>query len=190
MALIRELLPEDNKQVLHAKDELWSLGLDSLAMAHLSSRINSVFGVILPPSTLFALHTLGHIDAALFGSKNALFRAIGCSKIIKWKSEAQQSFEGLMELLKEDQDLLLQHVTDDMINGGDPSAQPSGKPSSSTSTVLLTGATGFLGPFLVQSLLAHCACDVVCVVRATTSKAACVRLKNVFQFYHLQVMYM
>jgi len=53
--------------------------------------------------------------------------------------------------------------------------------------VLLTGATGFLGTYLLSELLYQTTADVYCLVRADDSDAATARIKLQLQFYALWV---
>lgn len=53
--------------------------------------------------------------------------------------------------------------------------------------VLLTGATGFLGAFVLAELLARTRAEVVCLVRAPDPAEAHRRLRDNLAFYHLEV---
>ena len=61
---------------LRAEAPLHSLGLDSLAIARLSSRLADRFGVSLAPRTLFVLPTLAALEAALFGGEAVARQAV------------------------------------------------------------------------------------------------------------------
>ncbi|GGS49643.1 non-ribosomal peptide synthetase [Actinokineospora fastidiosa] len=52
--------------------------------------------------------------------------------------------------------------------------------------VLLTGATGFLGAFLLRALLDHSGVEVVCLVRAEDDNAAAERLRQTLHRYRLR----
>ncbi|AKT43247.1 type I polyketide synthase [Chondromyces crocatus] len=61
----------------------------------------------------------------------------------------------------------------------DPDIQPpSGEASSTMRAVLLTGATGFLGPFLLRELLERTDATVHCLVRARDERGAAARLEQ------------
>ena len=51
--------------------------------------------------------------------------------------------------------------------------------------ILLTGATGFLGAFLLRELLDRTAAEVHCLVRAKSTEAGRVRLRQTLQTYSL-----
>lgn len=54
-------------------------------------------------------------------------------------------------------------------------------------TVLLTGATGFLGAHWLAALLANTNCSIYCLVRANDDAAAALRLEAVFKHYQLPI---
>jgi thioester reductase-like protein len=70
----------------------------------------------------------------------------------------------------------------------DPDVQPlaGGAPSEPADEVLLTGATGFLGAFLVEELLARTSAKVVCLVRAPDQAAARRRLSENLLSYRIR----
>jgi thioester reductase-like protein len=53
---------------------------------------------------------------------------------------------------------------------------PQGEPEPSPRLALLTGATGFLGPYVVRQLLSHTSMRLVCLVRAPTHELAMARV--------------
>jgi len=53
----------------------------------------------------------------------------------------------------------------------------------SSKTVLLTGATGFLGIHILRECLSTCQCDVVCLVRRKDGKGGRERLEEAFSSY-------
>ena len=59
------------------------------------------------------------------------------------------------------------------------------KPITNPNNVLLTGATGFLGSFLLDELLRHTQADIYCLIRATDIKLANKRLKDKLSFYKI-----
>src|SRR5947207_4972780 len=67
----------------------------------------------------------------------------------------------------------------------DPNIQPVGPASrrSDPQTVLLTGATGFLGAHLLQDLYQHSAATIYCLVRASNDQEARQRLQTNFARY-------
>ncbi len=66
-----------------------------------------------------------------------------------------------------------------------PSITPQSTLQSSIPEVLLTGATGFLGTFLLRELLKQTRADVHCLVRATSFEEGKAKLWNQLKKYHL-----
>jgi thioester reductase-like protein len=75
----------------------------------------------------------------------------------------------------------------------DPEIQPTNLPTGSVQTgarprtgrILLTGATGFLGSFLLSELLRHTRTDVYCLVRAPDAEEGGERLREALEAYEL-----
>lgn len=63
--------------------------------------------------------------------------------------------------------------------------QPSDWASQPIESVLLTGATGFVGAFLLAELLAQTSADIYCLARAETEDTAHQRLRENLDFYRL-----
>ncbi|MEM8722528.1 MAG: thioester reductase domain-containing protein [Cyanobacteria bacterium P01_G01_bin.39] len=59
------------------------------------------------------------------------------------------------------------------------------KPTVNSKRILLTGATGFVGAFLLSELLQQTAADIYCLVRADSTEAAHTKVKNCLQSYQL-----
>ncbi|OCF88212.1 hypothetical protein AW168_21150 [Nocardia brasiliensis] len=70
------------------------------------------------------------------------------------------------------------HLVDDLVAIGEPSAPPR--------VALLTGATGFLGAFLLAALLEQTDLRVYCLVRAQDDAAAMTRLRDTLARYGLR----
>ena len=173
-----------------AADSIFSLGLDSLAVARLSSRLSARFGVELPPRALFSLSTLGALEAVLFGGAGAVRRAAACAAIVDWQGEAcgaVTQFEraivelrAIIELRAGSGDVGVSATGVALEGGLPPSLLPEGP------LVLLTGATGFLGAFLLSELVhLRIAPRVVCLVRAVDDVNARERLFTAMVSYGL-----
>jgi thioester reductase-like protein len=69
----------------------------------------------------------------------------------------------------------------------DPSIDPTGcaPPSETQKEVFLTGATGFLGAFLLEDLLRNTDARVHCLVRAPSAEAAAQRLKSQLEKFEI-----
>jgi thioester reductase-like protein len=67
----------------------------------------------------------------------------------------------------------------------DPFITPASEPSPDLNAILLTGATGYLGAFLLQGLLTHTQADIYCLVRANNLSAAMQRIQENLTTYGL-----
>ncbi|MEM9510157.1 MAG: thioester reductase domain-containing protein, partial [Cyanobacteria bacterium P01_E01_bin.35] len=67
----------------------------------------------------------------------------------------------------------------------DPSLQPelTSKPTVTPNRILLTGATGFVGAFLLYELLQQTSADIYCLVRANDTETAFAKLENCLKSY-------
>ena len=83
------------------------------------------------------------------------------------------------DVLAPELDWAAETALDPAITVADLAPVPAGEPA----TVLLTGATGFLGAFLLDDLLDQTAARVICLTRAATDAAAGDRIRNNLQQY-------
>jgi aryl carrier-like protein len=156
---------------------LVALGLDSMGIARLSSRLEDTFGVSLPPRVLYSLPTLADLEACLFGGDVAVRRVAMRAELVNWQYDAEKAFRDLEEeLATAAAAVALPH--------GDSTSAGSGQ---GVDTLLLTGATGFLGAFLLRALTSdmcslHCS-RIVCVVRAKDDAVANTRLRDSLKGY-------
>lgn len=118
----------------------FDLGGHSLSLADLSNRLSKTFGFPVPIGALAGDPTIkGHVDAVT-AARDGHTAAVQAD---------------LPAVLRADSVL-------------PPDVQPKDAkmtPLSKAKTVLLTGATGFLGAFLLSSLLENTEADIICVVR-------------------------
>ncbi|ROW11121.1 hypothetical protein VMCG_01199 [Cytospora schulzeri] len=118
----------------------FDLGGHSLSLADLSNRLSKTFGFPVPIGALAGDPTIkGHVDA-ITAARDGHTAAVQAD---------------LPAVLRADSVL-------------PPDVQPRDAkmtPLSEAKTVLLTGATGFLGAFLLSSLLENTEADIICVVR-------------------------
>lgn len=166
-----------------AADSILSLGLDSLGVARLSSRLSARFGVELPPKALFSLSTLGALEAVLFGGASAVRREEARAAIVDWQSEARGAVAQFERALVE-----LRAGGGDISDGATSTAEgaPPPTPLPEGPLVLLTGATGFLGAFLLAELVRlRVAPHVVCLVRGADDVNARERLSAAMDSYGL-----
>ena len=174
LELLLEVAPalRGTEAAFAADSSLVALGLDSMGIARLSSRLEQVFGVSLPPRVLYSLPTLADLESALFGGEAAIRRGAMRAEIFDWRREVDVAARSLQEEVE--------------VAQAEPVEPPRG---TSKDTVLLTGATGFLGAFILRALMRE-ACPlrcarVVCIVRADDGAAASARLRACMEGYGL-----
>lgn len=126
----------------------FDLGGHSLTLAELTSRFTQAFGFPVPLGPLAGTPTLvGHIEAIKAARDG--------------HTEAVQA--DLPSVLR--QDCVL---PEEIQSNGTPFRR-----LSDAETVLLTGATGYLGAFLLKSLLENTSAQIICMVRFTEPKDDC-----------------
>lgn len=146
-------------------DDFARLGGNSLMTGRMTLRLREKFGVGLSAYALQEARTLGDfIDAvrrALSGVQ-AEGRAIAGPDA--WREDAR--------------------LPEDIVPApGRPVTK--GKPLKEMRCIFLTGATGFLGAFVLRDLLRTTKAQVACLVRAKDSEAALARLRQVLVKYDL-----
>jgi amino acid adenylation domain-containing protein/thioester reductase-like protein len=140
-------------------DNFFDLGGHSLLAVRLVGRIRTRTGVELSPRRLFEAPTVAGLAAAVFGTHAA---------------PAGPQRPDLAADLDLDPDIAV---------GSAPERAPN--PGSDLSRVLLTGATGFLGAFLLRELLDRTQAEVCCLVRAATGTEAQERVRTSLEAYRL-----
>ncbi|KFA77632.1 hypothetical protein S40288_08779 [Stachybotrys chartarum IBT 40288] len=124
------------------KHDFFDLGGHSLVLADLSTRFSKTFGFPVPLGPLAGNPTLeGHLEAVT-AARDGHTAAVQAD---------------LPAVLRADSVL-----SDDIKSNGAPMRR-----ISDAKTVLLTGVTGYLGAFLLKSILEKTSADVICLVRVT-----------------------
>jgi thioester reductase-like protein len=142
-------------------DNFFELGGHSLKAIQMMSLLNQTFQVELPLRNLFFTPTVAELAQTIELARQA-DSAVTANEITTV-------------------DLQAEVVLDSTINPGDLIYQPVVEPSA----ILLTGATGFLGAFLLAELLQQTQADIYCLVRAANLAAGKQRLKENLEAYLL-----
>jgi thioester reductase-like protein len=132
------------------------LGGDSLAAVDLMTRIDTVLGLSLPLRVLFDHDTVNHLSAVIRAWQASPQAPPPVAPPTDWARELQL-----------DPDLLT------------VVSQPAGP------RILLTGATGFVGAFLLRELLRRTSARVSCLVRAPSAPRAFERLREALERFGL-----
>jgi glutamate racemase len=138
----------------------FDLGGDSISSVRLVNRIGELLGVELPVRLVFEWQTVAELAPAV--------------------EEIQQSGRQTTDTV----DLAAEVVLDPAVTA---SAALPADPARSVvpRNVLLTGATGFLGAFLLRELLDRTDATVHCLVRAATAQEAQARLRRALEGHRL-----
>ncbi|HVK68392.1 MAG TPA: amino acid adenylation domain-containing SDR family oxidoreductase, partial [Polyangium sp.] len=142
---------------IQREDSFFHLGGDSILAARLILRIRQQFRVDLPARHLFDA-PLARIAQYIDDARRCVRNDVASSTIA--------SFHDDVEL-------------DPAIHPGAP--RRSGPPQH----VFLTGATGFLGAFLLRDLLRHTRAEIRCLVRAEDPRAGMERIRATLTMYGL-----
>ncbi|MGW4347588.1 amino acid adenylation domain-containing protein [Streptomyces sp. NPDC004690] len=139
--------------------DFFEAGGSSLMLARLASQLVNRFEIDLPVHQLFKTPTVEGVAAAVQEHRSGDLREALVDRQIR--------------MLEKDAVL-----ADDIRPDGLPHAR-----CFDPRAVLLTGATGYLGAFMLQSLLRRTRADVYCLVRAADETAALGRLRETMQRY-------
>ena len=132
-----------------------AIPLDSFGAVRVANQIQQQFGCRVPTKELVAGVTLQQLHALMLAGVDG-----GTSSSVDWEKETTLPAD-LTELFDRA-----------------ASALASGQAAESGRSVLLTGATGFLGSHILRRLLDHGAPRVICVVRAITAVEAKARVET------------
>jgi amino acid adenylation domain-containing protein/thioester reductase-like protein len=155
-------------------DNFFELGGHSLLATQLAARLRNAVGAEVPVRAFFVGPTVAHL-ARYLGEHNpkAVERLFGLGSLPEGSVElpAAASAPDL------EADVVLDHSIQGTLAPDYPIADPA--------QVFLTGATGFLGAFLLRELLEQTRADVHCLVRAADEHAARQRIQKGLQAYGL-----
>jgi fatty acid CoA ligase FadD9 len=197
---------------------LASSGLDSLAALRLVNTIKQKMNISLPIASLYqpgmTVQSLAQVvsatqngtvpeESAAAAAQEQVNPMLDCSPYF-WFPELMPSYEDAQKMLsdahdkkkaKADAEKEKQKNKDNAVPEI-PYTDPSTVPGSNLFTdikyqnILLTGATGFLGLYLLADLLeAFPQANVHCLVRAASDEEAMKRMDETIEFAHLSVLY-
>jgi amino acid adenylation domain-containing protein/thioester reductase-like protein len=161
-SLCQELLNVDR---VGALDNFFDLGGDSLLAARLISRVQDKYDVSLPIRILFSQPSVAGLAQAIEAESERSEGDIRHS-LFEEKSVHELNVEAVLEPSVE-------------VNGQRVVAQ------GELNEIFLTGATGFVGAFLLSDLLEHTSANVHCLVRAESALNGRRRLQENLERYGL-----
>jgi len=173
--LLSQTIPRELLMHTTVENSLMEIGVDSMSLARLSSGIQERFGISLPLATLIKLPSLMALQAALFGANISELLVSDSNKTL-----ASSSIDWMEEVRTTLEPLLL---------ASDSAGRTSDfKNERGRSRILLTGATGFFGAFLLHELLSNEHYKnqrISCLVRGKDKEDARKRLSQNMSYYGL-----
>jgi len=183
LALVQGFLARHVAQILGAAAgqidpaaSLNQLGLDSLMALELINSVNAHLPAPLAISDVLSSSTLPAVAKVVLAKIEAAIAARPEPTV-----DAAAGWLGVLDQPEAQVDLLAEAQLDPAI-GPEAAASP---PVTLARTILLTGATGFLGAFLLADLLRQTSADIYCLVRADTVEAGLARLRANLAHYGL-----
>jgi amino acid adenylation domain-containing protein/thioester reductase-like protein len=183
VSIWRDLL---DRQEIGIDDNLFELGAHSLLAPRFAGRVLEVFRLKLPLQALFTAPTVRQLAAAIADSLLRQIEELGEEEEAALAAGGELASPPPPDLRAADALAALAAMTADSVL--DPAIAPEspagrsvpampGRPGG-PATVLLTGATGFLGAHLLAELLRQTDATVVCLVRAPGVAAGAERLRR------------
>lgn len=146
-------------QRVSVEDNFFELGGHSLLMTQLVVRVRDTFEIDLPLSVLFETPTIAGLAASIDSTIAT----------------------GNIRVIASPIDLNAEAVLDPAIRAETPFTWSTTEPTA----IFLTGATGFLGTFLLQKLLTQTQADIYCLVRANSADSAKKKIQSSLESYEL-----
>ncbi|MBW4553454.1 MAG: thioester reductase domain-containing protein [Aphanocapsa sp. GSE-SYN-MK-11-07L] len=161
-----KVLEIDPSQLLDAEEPLHLLRLDSLMTIDLKNRIDTELGIDIPIENFLGNSNINQL-VELFQKQLAAKNTIFSPPLVE---------TGAAELVT---DLNSELVLDSTILSEYPLESKVSEPAS----IFLTGATGFLGAFLLQELLLKTKANIFCLVRSPNPDLGKARIQNNMESY-------
>ncbi|HEY9693232.1 MAG TPA: amino acid adenylation domain-containing protein [Oculatellaceae cyanobacterium] len=146
-------------QRVSVEDNFFELGGHSLLMTQLVVRVRETFEIDLPLSVLFETPTIAGLAASIDSTIAT----------------------GNVRVIASPIDLNAEAILDSAIRAETPFTWSTTEPNA----IFLTGATGFLGTFLLQELLTQTQADIYCLVRANSDDSAKNKIQSSLESYEL-----
>ncbi|MBN1489663.1 MAG: amino acid adenylation domain-containing protein, partial [Phycisphaerae bacterium] len=155
-------------------DDFFELGGDSIVAARLVYQLEEHLGEAVYPVALFESPNIAELAQSLATAyPDTITARFGTDAVPVASEVASPGLPGFMALA----DLAVEAVLDPAIRP--EAAARDGGPA----TVLLTGATGFLGAFLLAEWLEQTTAEVHCLVRAADDDTAAARIERTLESY-------
>ncbi|MES2217071.1 MAG: amino acid adenylation domain-containing protein [Pseudomonadota bacterium] len=142
-------------------DDFFELGGTSLILSSLASRLYQRFDVAIPLHQFFKIPTIEGIAEVI-----TLYDREGINAVMAQKHAVALADDAVL-------DPMIKPTGNEMANYTHPKA------------IFLTGATGYLGAFLLKSLLEQNSALIYCLVRADDNEHGYARIEKVMQLYHI-----
>jgi thioester reductase-like protein len=156
---------------------LTHMGLDSLMSIELINSLKTQMNLSLAVSDVLSSSTLQAVALVILEK----IMATAETKSDQMVPDQISVWAGILDQAETQVDLSAESQLDQSIRPDDIALSR----VSPARAVLLTGATGFLGAFLLSDLLQETSADIYCLVRAETAAAGLQRLKNNLTNYGL-----
>lgn len=154
---------------INREDNFFDLGGDSLLATQLLAKLRSQFGIELPQKLFFEAPTVAQLAEAI----DALLVSTDKNNKVAGDAHTVKSLESI--------DL----ATEVLMNSDIRISEDLAESSQVINRVLLTGATGYLGAFLLLELLVQTSVDIYCLVRSSSIEEGRIRIQNNLKSYDL-----
>ncbi|QLE44510.1 NAD-dependent epimerase/dehydratase family protein [Nostoc sp. C052] len=157
-----KVLEIDSSQYLDTEKPLSGLRLDSLTNIDLKNRIDTELGVNIPIEILLGDSNINQIV-------NLLIQQLAAKNTIPSKPDSTELATDLNSEAVLDSTIFPEYPFESFVSEPD--------------SIFLTGATGFLGAFLLQELLQQTQANIYCLVRSADTESGKIRIKNNLDSY-------